>query len=296
MKTSGPFGIVPASAIFDERMSNALLRVLAALTTYADENRICRPSQKTLGERLHRTRQAVGQSIDKLVELGYLEKVHRFRENGSKASNEYRILFDQEGTLPMQADLASPMQAHVAPMQDQLASLGNLTLHTHASSELASRTDHIEQTEIHRGTVDIDVAVVGASPPVAAAALSSLCAQIAKASRATLDADALKHLIEQHPTLDAKRLIFEAEMAAEWIADPTRNKRKPRRTMTVQFLHGWYKREENPQEDAHGTTSNGTYPTTANGRGARSGAPRTSAAAQPDSTNHGPYAHLFDHK
>src|SRR5258707_198232 len=281
MKTSGPFGIVPASAIFDERMSNALLRVLAALTTYADENRICRPSQKTLGERLHRTRQAVGQSIDKLVELGYLEKVHRFRENGSKASNEYRILFDQEGTLPMQADLASPMQAHVAPMQDQLASLGNLTLHTHASSELASRTDHIEQTEIHRGTVDIDVAVVGASPPVAAAALSSLCAQIAKASRATLDADALKHLIEQHPTLDAKRLIFEAEMAAEWIADPTRNKRK--RTMTVQFLHGWYKREEQPQEErAHGTTSNGTYSTGANGsrpgaRGATASAPADTA-------------------
>src|SRR5260221_6033299 len=163
MKTSGPFGILPASAIFDERMSNALLRVLAALTTYADENRICRPSQKTLGERLHRTRQAIGQSIDKLVDLGYLEKVHRFRENGSKASNEYRILFDQEGPIPMQAHLASPMQAHVAPMQGELASVDKLTLHTHASSELPYRTDHIEQTEIPTGTAAIDVAFIVAN-------------------------------------------------------------------------------------------------------------------------------------
>src|SRR5258707_8811908 len=282
MKTSGPFGILPASAIFDERMSNALLRVLAALTTYADENRICRPSQKTLGERLHRTRQAVGKSIEQLVVLGYLEKIHRFRENGSKASNEYRILFDQEGVIPMQPHVASPMQLYVAPMQPHVAWVGNPTLPTHATSEVASRTDHIEQTKILRGTVDIDVAVIGASPPVADADLSSLCAQIAKASRATLDPHALKHLIEQHPTLDAKRLVFETEMAATWIADPTRNKRK--RTMTVQFLHGWYKREEQPQEETHGTNSNGTYSAGANGRGQGTRSAPASApahAAQP---------------
>src|SRR5260221_14370307 len=182
----------------------------------------------------------------------------------------------------MQAHLASPMQAHVAPMQGELASVGKLTLHTHASSELASRTDHIEQTEIPRGTVDRDVAVIGAKPPVADADLSSLCAQIAKASRATFDADSLKHLIEQHPTLDAKRLVFETEMAATWIADPTRNKRK--RTMTVQFLHGWYKPDENPQEEPHGTTSNGAQPAGANGRGQGTRSAPASApahAAQP---------------
>ena len=143
MKTSGPFGIVPASAIFDERMSNALLRVLAALTTYADENRICRPSQKTLGERLHRTRQAVGKSIEQLVVLGYLEKIHRFRENGSKASNEYRILFDQEGGIPMQPHVASPMQLYVAPMQPHVASVGNPTLHTHAKIGRASCRERV---------------------------------------------------------------------------------------------------------------------------------------------------------
>src|SRR5260221_226958 len=163
-------------------------------------------------------------------------------------------------------------------MQPHVASVGNPTLHTHATSEVASRTDHIEQTKIPRGTVDIDVAVIGAKPPVADADLSSLCAQIAKASRAILDADALKHLVEQHPALDAKSLVFETEMAAEWIADPAKNKRK--RKMGVAFLRNWYSIAEKPREEtAHGTNSNGTYSAGANGRGQGTRGYQTSAPA-----------------
>src|SRR5260221_7898947 len=119
------------------------------------------------------------------------------------------------------------------------------------------RSYHIKKIE--REEVDIVGDVVGASPSAADAPLSSLCSSIAKAAHLKASHDSLRHLIAQHPKLDHARLLFETEMAAEWIADPKQNKRK--RTMSTRFLHNWFKiaEETRPRAAPSNGTSNGYY-------------------------------------
>ena len=69
--------------------------------------------------------------------------------------------------------------------------------------------------------------------------------RVVRAAGVPLVAERVQRLIEQHPQLREDRLIFEVENAAEWIADPQKNK-GGKRKMTVAFLHNWLKRAEQP--------------------------------------------------
>ena len=66
--------------------------VLAALSTYADEEGYCQPSQATLARWLKRSRPWVNRVIGELVEGGLLEKTARSRANGGTTSCRYRLL------------------------------------------------------------------------------------------------------------------------------------------------------------------------------------------------------------
>src|SRR5260221_521493 len=216
----------------------------------------------------------------KLVAVGLWEEtdggwqVHDYLEyQQSKSQVDHR----KEKAAERQTNFRVRRAISKSPMRNAVSNgVSNALYNAPVTPPVAGLPSHIHTDT--KGKITSKLDAEGAKPLDADVALSSLCAAIAKASRAILDADALKHLVEQHPALDAKSLVFETEMAAEWIADPAKNKRK--RKMGVAFLRNWYSIAEKPREEtAHGTNSNGTYSAGANGRGQGTRSAQASAPA-----------------
>lgn len=90
----------------------------------------------------------------------------------------------------------------------------------------------------------------GANAPAGAADLH-LCSQITKAAGLTASVDSLQRLINRHKKLTPDELISEAEMAAEWIADTSRNKRH--KQMSLAFLNNWLTKAEHPPQPTFAT-------------------------------------------
>jgi hypothetical protein len=86
------------------------LSVLAALSTYADEDGYCEPSQATLARWLKRSRPWVNRVIAQLVGVGLLEKTARSRANGGTTSCRYRLL--SQATV---ASAMPPVNGYDAP-------------------------------------------------------------------------------------------------------------------------------------------------------------------------------------
>src|SRR5260221_510740 len=218
------------------------------------------------------------ESAVKLVEAGLWEEtdggwqVHDYLDyQQSKSQVEHR----REKTAERQSNFRVRRAISKTPMRNGVSN----ALHNAPVTPLVTGLPSHINTE-SKG-VDSNKGKAEGAKPLAAAdddkTTDILCARIAKAAGITATSDSLRHLIEQHSSLDANRLVFEAEMAAEWIGDPTRNKRK--RKMGVAFLRNWYSIAEKPREDAHGTNSNGTYSAGANGRGQGTRSTQTSAPA-----------------
>ena len=86
------WGKVKASWLMHPGIDADHFSVLAALSTYADEEGYCQPSQATLARWLKRSRPWVNRVIGELVEVGLLEKTARNRANGGTTSCRYRLL------------------------------------------------------------------------------------------------------------------------------------------------------------------------------------------------------------
>ncbi len=71
--SSGKLSIIPATAVFDHRLSNADVRVLAALGTYAGKDGRCWPAVTTLSMRTGICERHVRTCLHRLAEHGYLE-------------------------------------------------------------------------------------------------------------------------------------------------------------------------------------------------------------------------------
>ena len=106
------FAMVPVQVLLDERVTPALLRVYTALALYANqEDGMCRPAQTTIADILKIKRQAVNHAIQQLVDLGYLLKMRRKREDGGDTSCVYRLL-----SHPLQRHVAPPCNVEVTPL------------------------------------------------------------------------------------------------------------------------------------------------------------------------------------
>ncbi len=70
---SGNFSITPATAIFDQQLCHADVRVLSALGTYADKEGRCWPAVPTIARRIGMSERHARTSIRNLENLGYLE-------------------------------------------------------------------------------------------------------------------------------------------------------------------------------------------------------------------------------
>lgn len=93
-RNRGRYSIFPASALEDDRLGNAAIRVLALLGTYTDSDGWCNPKQATLAKPKKLTRQAISRQIQILVDTGYVEVEPTFRRDGGRAHNRYRVIID----------------------------------------------------------------------------------------------------------------------------------------------------------------------------------------------------------
>lgn len=96
----GRFAILPSSLVADRRIGDAAFRVLAALSTYADRDGWCWPSQQTLASDVGTSRRSVRTQLDVLEEAGYVESSRRIRADGSESSKTYRLLYDRDHWRP----------------------------------------------------------------------------------------------------------------------------------------------------------------------------------------------------
>ena len=96
--------------------------VLAALSTYADDHRICYPSQATLARHVKRSRPWVNRVIAELTAMGLIRKTARTKTNNAGTTScEYRLVDRPEeleiGAAPV-TDMTSPSHDHDAPCQE----------------------------------------------------------------------------------------------------------------------------------------------------------------------------------
>ena len=124
--------------------------VLAALSTYADAEGRCRPSQATLARHLRRSRPWVNRVIAQLARDGFLSKTTRTRENGGTSSCAYRLALEPSWMRPgMVRDLTLPCSPHDAPRHADDENHSNLN--HHAPAPTASAAPMPAETECVEG-------------------------------------------------------------------------------------------------------------------------------------------------
>ena len=75
----------------DEELSHRARAVYMYLRDRSDAEGKCWPGIKTIAADLKLSRSTVKRALSDLEKHGYLEKEHRFRENGSYTSNLYTV-------------------------------------------------------------------------------------------------------------------------------------------------------------------------------------------------------------
>jgi len=84
-----------AWALRQETGGPATKCVLLCLANYADEDGACFPSQRLIARQAEQHRITVLRNIAKLENLGLLESLRSFRQNGSQSSNMYYLKLER---------------------------------------------------------------------------------------------------------------------------------------------------------------------------------------------------------
>jgi DNA-binding Lrp family transcriptional regulator len=86
----GRFGIVPTAWLDRSDVGMAEIAVLTALSTYADKDGYCFPSQRRIADQLNKSQPWVSAILKKLAGTGLITR----RIKGTTQSYEYRLLYD----------------------------------------------------------------------------------------------------------------------------------------------------------------------------------------------------------
>lgn len=116
MKISGRFGVIPAAWLEQDAVGLDEIGVLACLATFADSQGCCFPSQGTIAARLKRSRPWVIKIIHRLVALGLVERIHRFREDGAQRACLYRLCYGPPESTAVSVE--SPRDDRESPHPD----------------------------------------------------------------------------------------------------------------------------------------------------------------------------------
>jgi hypothetical protein len=112
----GTFSRLPASAVLDNDLPPHLLRTLACLGLYADENGIAYPSVRTMAARLSRTPRQVIRDIKALTSRGYImveKRTHMGK--GQWGRNTYQLQYE---VISLKSEVTSSMSPSNAGHSD----------------------------------------------------------------------------------------------------------------------------------------------------------------------------------
>lgn len=79
-------------SIYSSDLPHRARAVYMYLKDRTNKDGICWPSIRTVARELHLSRATVYRALDDLCNAGLLEKSERWRENGGRTSNLYKIL------------------------------------------------------------------------------------------------------------------------------------------------------------------------------------------------------------
>ncbi|NBI84009.1 helix-turn-helix domain-containing protein [Clostridiaceae bacterium] len=80
------------NSIYNSGLGHRAVAVYRCLQDHANAEGRCWLSMNTIAAELHLSRATVKRALDDLCREGYVQREHRWRENGSLSSNMYRIL------------------------------------------------------------------------------------------------------------------------------------------------------------------------------------------------------------
>ncbi|WSH59806.1 helix-turn-helix domain-containing protein [Rhizobium ruizarguesonis] len=93
--SSPRFSIIPAWIVTDGRMKGSDLKVLCLLGTYTNKEGWCRRSQVKMAEQLNCGRSTVQDSLNRLAEIGAVEKQKVASADGRDSAHWYRVVLDR---------------------------------------------------------------------------------------------------------------------------------------------------------------------------------------------------------
>lgn len=89
------FSIIPAWIVTDSRLKGSDLKVLCLLGTYTNKEGWCRRSQVKMAEQLNCGRSTVQDSLNRLSEIGAVEKRRVESADGRDSAHWYRVVLDR---------------------------------------------------------------------------------------------------------------------------------------------------------------------------------------------------------
>jgi len=95
MSHDARFSIIPGWIVTDPRLKGIDLQVMCLLGRHTDKFGWCRRSQVKMAEQLNRARSTVQASIDRLIEIGVLEKHIEESKDGRDSAHSYRVIYDR---------------------------------------------------------------------------------------------------------------------------------------------------------------------------------------------------------
>ncbi|GAA2171123.1 hypothetical protein GCM10009846_03870 [Agrococcus versicolor] len=121
-------------------ISPAAHHVLLALAEFADKHGLCFPSQATLAAKTGRGERTVRRALHELEEAGLIKRSRRRRMDGSRTSDEFRLLLGAEVTVQPGND-----SAQAANQSEQAANQSEQAANESRSCGLAGRARRTRQ-------------------------------------------------------------------------------------------------------------------------------------------------------
>lgn len=139
-----PWSVVPMRAFGDRTLKERELRVLGALSAFANRAGVCWPSMFTLCDvTAYKERQTIHDAIKVLKQKKYIRQLRPkdYQETASGwKSNRYQVLWDGDEPLPTreEIDIAKPLQLvrdQDSDAQEETGGLGGGQVNTHTPDQ-----------------------------------------------------------------------------------------------------------------------------------------------------------------
>ena len=161
------FTTIPNDAILDKRLDTYEFRVLCYLCKLSNEENICFPSYSTIATNMNISRSKTANIINRLIDLGYVEKENRTRGRGGKGSNLYTVCTeyyeDKKRSAEKTTDSISKGHRDSLPeepdsMQDGLYKYSNNNIKDFINNQSSSIERLMDQAETYNleGQLKID--------------------------------------------------------------------------------------------------------------------------------------------